>query len=56
MPEVKVPVIDCSGISGRLEEAQDTKCIAEFTKQLGDGMKELGFVCFINHGVNESIV
>jgi hypothetical protein len=54
--ENQIPVIDCSCILGPLEEIEDSEAFKAFTKQLGDGMSQVGFVYFVNHGIHPSKV
>jgi len=46
---VKIPVLDCAEISGQLPEIQETQTFRNFARQLGDGMRTVGFAYLINH-------
>jgi hypothetical protein len=52
----RIPIIDCSGIFGPLEQIENDDSFKEFTEKLGDFMSGVGFVYFINHGVKPSTV
>ncbi len=49
MTQGTLAVIDCSKITGPLENVQHTEAFKKFTKELGDGMSGIGFVYFVNH-------
>jgi len=53
----EIPVIDCSPIiEGTLEDIENSQAFKEFTQKLGDTMRRVGFVYFINHGLDQATV
>ena len=52
----ELAVIDCAPVAGSLEDVQHTEAFKQFTKKLGDAMSEIGFVYFVNHGLESSTV
>jgi len=51
-----VPLIDCSTIEGDLRDVQDTEGFREFSNSFCNGIKEVGFVYLVNHGVPDTTV
>jgi isopenicillin N synthase-like dioxygenase len=51
-----IPILDCSKISGSIENFQKNEGFAEFMEQLGRAMSGIGFVYLVSHGISSSVV
>ena len=51
-----IPVLDCTGIVGSLEDIKETDSFRKFAKKLGTGMRDVGFLYLINHHTNPNAV
>lgn len=50
-----IQILDCAKIAGNLDDIKNRENFKEISQQLGDGIKQSGFVYLINHSVETQL-